>query len=121
MNIVDLGPCHTCGAEWCEDSTATGAIPVTCPTCDPRAARHRAIREQTRKKLAETRSDSILADASQVSCPGKDKIAEALRGLARAAGRPDTSVAARELAVQALAWSLALSVASNGVADTIPQ
>lgn len=120
MNIVDYN-CHACGVEWSEDSSATGAIPTKCPDCDPRAARHRAIREQTRKKLAETRSDSILADASQVSCPGKDKIADALRGLAKASGRAATSVAARELAVQALAWSLALSVASNGVSDTVPQ
>ncbi len=112
--------CHACGEDWSEESTATGAKPKKCPDCDPRAARHRAIRENTRKRLAEVKSDSVLADAANVRQPGKPKVASAIRGLARATGRPATAAAARELAVQALAWSLTLSVGADGVSDHTP-
>lgn len=119
MKIRDFH-CKACSQDWSEESTATGAKPTQCPKCDPRAARHRAIREQTRKRLAEVKTDSVLADASRVQLPGKPKVADAIRSLARASGRVTTAAAARELAVQSLAWSLALSVGADGVSDNTP-
>lgn len=124
VNVLDVPirdfNCELCNCEWSEESTAGGAEPTKCPECAPRAARHRAIREATRKRLAETRSDSVLADASQVANPTKLAVATAIKGLAYAKGRKRTSAAARELAVQALAWSLRLSVGADGVSDSQP-
>ncbi len=119
MNIKDFH-CVECDQDWSEDSTATGPQPPRCPACDPKAARHRAIREQTRRRLAETKSDSVLSDAVQVACPSRLEVARAIKALGRAQGRVCTSQCARDLAVQSLAWSLALNVGMDNTADNVP-